>query len=47
MKKIQNKILSVVAKASKNAAEKACGAISVWGCYQPKEPAILKKSAKK
>lgn len=47
MKKIQNKILSAVAKASKNAAEKACGAISLWGCYQPKEPIILKKSAKK
>ena len=47
MKKIQNKILSAVAKASKNAAEKACGSISLWGCYQPKEPAMLKKSAKK
>lgn len=47
MKKIQNKILSVVAKASKSAADKACGAISLWGCYQPKEPAMLRKSAKK
>ncbi|HBH94952.1 MAG TPA: hypothetical protein DDX91_04315 [Ruminococcaceae bacterium] len=47
MKKIQNKILSVIAKASKSAADKACGAISFWGCYQPKEPAMLREKAKK
>lgn len=47
MKKIQNRLLSAFAKVSKNVAEKACGATSFWGCYQPKEPAMLKNSAKK
>jgi cyclic lactone autoinducer peptide len=45
--KLQNKFLTIAAKASKAAAEKACGATSLWGCCQPKEPAILKKAIKK
>ena len=47
MKKIGNALLTAVAKAGKNAAVKSCGAASYFYCYQPKEPAALKKIAKK
>lgn len=47
MKKLQNTILSVVAKAGRKTAEKACCSASLFYCYQPKEPAMLKKSVKK
>ena len=47
MKKITNKQLTVVAKAGKDTAVKTCGAASFFYCYQPKEPAALKKIAKK
>lgn len=47
MKNIGNALLAVVAKAGKKAAVKTCGAASYFYCYQPKEPAALKKIAKK
>lgn len=47
MKNIGNALLEVVAKVGKNAAVKTCGAASYFYCYQPKEPAALKKIAKK
>lgn len=47
MKNIGNALLTVIAKAGKNAAVKTCGATSYFYCYQPKEPAALKKIAKK
>lgn len=47
MKKITNTLLTAVAKVGKKAAVKTCGAASFFYCYQPKEPAALKKIAKK
>lgn len=47
MKKIERALLNVVAKAGKKAAVKTCCAASYFYCYQPKEPAALKKIAKK
>lgn len=43
----KNVVLSIAAKVSEYAAKKACGAASIWGCCQPKEPAMLKKASKK
>lgn len=38
-----NKMAKAVAKAVKAMANKACGAASMWGAYQPKEPKKIKK----
>lgn len=42
-KSVKATVLKVVAKAALGTAKKACGAASYWECYQPKEPAALKK----
>lgn len=42
MKK-QNKTAKVIANIVKTMADKACGAASAWGAYQPKEPKKLMK----
>ncbi len=47
MKKIEKALLNAVAKAGKKTAVKTCGAASYFYCYQPKEPAALKKIVKK
>lgn len=47
MKSVGDALLIAIAKAGKKAAVKACGAASYFYCYQPKEPAALKKIAKK
>lgn len=47
MKDVGSTLLTAIAKAGKNAAVKTCGAASYFYCYQPKEPAALKKFAKK
>ena len=47
MKKIQKAMLETIAKVAKDTAEKSCGAASFFYCYQPKGPAILKKTSKK
>lgn len=41
MKK-QNKIAKAIALVAKTMANRACGAASAWGTYQPKEPKIKK-----
>lgn len=46
MKKLQKALLTTVARASRSTAQKACCAASFFYCYQPKEPAMLKKTAK-
>lgn len=43
----KNVVLSIAAKVFEYAAKKACGATSILGCYQPKEPAMLKKASQK
>ncbi len=47
MKKLSTAVLNAVAKAGKGTAVKTCNAASYFYCYQPKEPAALKKYAKK
>lgn len=47
MKKVEKALLNAVAKAGKKAAVKTCCAASFFYCYQPKEPAALKKIVKK
>ncbi len=47
MKKIQKAMLETVAKVAKDTAEKSRGAASFFYCYQPKEPAALRKTPKK
>lgn len=47
MKKIQKTLLTAVAKVGKKSAVDASGAASFFYCYQPKEPAALKKTKKK
>lgn len=42
-KSVKATVLGTVAKAVLGTAKKACGAASHWDCYQPKEPAALKK----
>ena len=42
-KSVKTTVLGVVAKAVLGTAKKASGAASLWDCYQPKEPAALKK----
>lgn len=46
MRKIQNTMLKKLASASRFAAVKAAGSTSAASCYQPKEPAALKKIKK-
>ncbi len=43
-KPVKKIVLNYAAKATLNAAQKAAGAASWWGCYQPKEPKAMKKS---
>ena len=45
-KSVKSTILNAVAKAVLGTAKKAWGAASAWDCYQPKEPAALKKICK-
>ncbi len=45
-KSVKAVVLNTVAKAVLGTAKKACGAASHWDCYQPKEPAALKKMMK-
>lgn len=40
---IKTAVLKITAKAVLGTAKKACGAASHWDCYQPKEPANIKK----
>lgn len=47
MKKVTTAILKAVAKVGKDTAVKTCNAASYFYCYQPKEPAALKKAVKK
>lgn len=47
MKKVKKSVLDIVAKAVLGTAKAACGAASYWECYQPKEPAALKKMMNK
>lgn len=47
MKKSNNAVLKLAAKLGKGTARVACGATSYFLCYQPKEPAALKKIVKK
>ena len=46
-KEVKKSVLNVVAKAVLETAKAACGAASHWECYQPKEPAALKKMMNK
>lgn len=46
-KSVKTAVLNVVAKAVLGTAKKACGAASLWDCYQPKEPEALKKMMNK
>ncbi len=45
-KSVKATVLKAFAKAALGTAKKACGAASAWDCYQPKEPAALKKISK-
>ncbi len=42
MKK-NNKIAKIIATTAKSMANRACGAASYWGTYQPKEPKKIQK----
>lgn len=44
--KAQKIVADATAKMVKAMAIKACGAASMWGSYQPKEPEALKKLKK-
>lgn len=46
-KSVKTTVLNAVAKAVLGTAKKACGAASYWDCYQPREPAALKKMMNK
>ena len=46
-KSVKKAVLNTVAKAVLGTAKAACGATSFWECYQPKEPAVLKKMMNK
>lgn len=39
-------VADAAAKMAKAMAVKACGAASIWGSYQPKEPKALKNLKK-
>lgn len=45
--KLKETVAKAIAKASMSMAKKSCGAASCYFTYQPKEPAALKKIAKK
>ncbi len=45
-KSVKATVLKAFAKAALGTAKKACGAASMWDCYQPKEPAALKEMMK-
>lgn len=45
-KSVKKAVLDTIAKAVLGTAKAACGAASLWECYQPKEPAALKKMMK-
>lgn len=45
--KVKRTIAKVLAEIALKSAKAACGAASCYGSYQPKEPEILKKIAKK
>ncbi|WMJ22354.1 cyclic lactone autoinducer peptide [Paludicola sp. MB14-C6] len=42
MKNSSTKLAKTIANISLKAAIKACGAASLYGCHQPKEPEALK-----
>lgn len=44
--KVQKIVANATAKVAKAMAEKACGAASAWGSYQPREPKALKRLKK-
>lgn len=44
--KVQKMVANATAKVAKAMAVKACGAASLWGSYQPKEPKALKNLKK-
>ncbi|MDO4155948.1 MAG: cyclic lactone autoinducer peptide [Oscillospiraceae bacterium] len=44
--KAQKIVANATAKVAKVMAMKACGAASMWGAYQPKEPKALKNLKK-
>lgn len=44
--KVQKIVANATAKVAKAMAVKACGAASMWGAYQPKEPKALKRLKK-
>jgi len=46
-KTVKKSVLDVIAKAVLGTAKAACGAASLWDCYQPREPAALKKMTNK
>lgn len=46
-KAVKKSVLNAVAKAVLKTAKVACGAASYWDCYQPKEPATLRKMIQK
>lgn len=45
-KSIKAAVLKIAAKAALGTAKQACGAASLWDCYQPVEPKALKKICK-
>lgn len=45
--KIKEKVAKVIAGISLKMAKASCGAASIYGIYQPKEPAALKKMMNK
>lgn len=46
-KSLKTMVLKTVAKAVLGTAKAACGSASLWECYQPKEPAALRKMMNK
>lgn len=45
-KSIKVVVLKFAAKVALGTAKQACGAASLWDCYQPVEPKALKKICK-
>ena len=44
---VKEKIAKALAGVSLKMAKASCGTVSMYGMYQPKEPAALKKMIKK
>lgn len=44
---VKEKLAKALASASLKMAKASCGAASMYGMYQPKEPAALKQMIKK